>query len=192
MLSRLAGTLAAVALMGLGLVPAVGAFELTGCELTLRSNDETGATLSSASGPGSGGTLDEPLLVHPLGIVQYAGRTQSVIQDHGWHVDVYGVPILSGGHPNAGGETTGSGQVAVAQYPLDRMAGLYPVSGTIAGRGGSCVGSGWVKLTTDPVGSIPWLLGLAFAALGLVTLYFATPRWRSTPLVGSETSVVRS
>jgi hypothetical protein len=161
----------------------VAAFELTGCQLSVQSSDETGAVIGSASGPGAGGTLADSFLVHPLGTIHYDGRTDAVITDHTWHVDVYGIPILTGGHANEGRGTEASGDVTVAQYAADRLAGIYYVSGALVGTGGSCTGSGWVKLTTDPVGSLPWLIGLVLVALGLLTLYLATPTWRTAVIV---------
>jgi hypothetical protein len=173
----------ALLVLALAAAPPVVAFELTGCQLSVQSSDDNGATIGSASGPGAGGTLADPFLVHPLGIVHYDGRTDTVIMDHTWHVDVYGIPILTGGHDNSGGDTEDVGDVSVAQYAADRLAGLYYVSGALAGTGGSCTGSGWVKLTTDPVGSLPWLIGLVLVALGLLTLYLATPTWRTAVVV---------
>jgi hypothetical protein len=163
--------------------PRALAFDLTGCQLTVTSADPSGATIGTASGPGAGGTLDSPFPVHPKGTVHYDGNTLSVIMHHTWHVDVYGVPILTGGDPNEGGSTEGSGDVGVAQYAADRVAGLFFVSGTLVGEGGSCTGSGWVKLLTDPIGTIPWLIGLALAGFGLVTLAFAMPSWRSATVI---------
>lgn len=173
----------ALLVVGLASASPAAAFELTGCQLSLQSSDDSGALISRASGPGAAGTLADPFLVHPLGTIHYDGRTEAVITDHTWHVDVYGIPILTGGHDNAGGGTQGSGDVSVAQYSADRLAGLYYVSGALVGTGGSCTGSGWVKLTTDPVGSLPWLIGLVLVALGLLTLYLATPTWRTAVVV---------
>jgi hypothetical protein len=180
----------AIALLFVVAVAPVAAFDLIGCELTVSSADDTGQPLDTASGPGAGGTLADPFDVHPLGTVHYDGHTNSVIKNHTWHVDVYGVPILTGGHDNSGGDTEGSGDISVAQYAADRLAGLYFVSGTLVGEGGSCDGSGWVRLVNDPVGTIPWLLGIALAAIGLLTLALATPGWRASTVVTSTSTGV--
>jgi hypothetical protein len=49
-----------------------------------------------------------------------------------------------------------------------RVTGLFKVSGTYAGEGGTCAGSGWFKLTGDPVGTIPFFAALALIILGIL------------------------
>jgi hypothetical protein len=160
----------------------VGAFELNGgCNLTLTSNDESGATVDTASGGsggGSGGTHDDPFVIDWEGTVSWSGDSGSLVfRDHSWQTFVFLVPIpVRGGDPNEGEDTTAEGAADVDQNAPFKTSGLYYVSGVIDGaEGAHCDGSGWFKLDENAVETIPFWLAVLIAVAGLVVLYTARP-----------------
>lgn len=165
-----------IALLLVLLVPgSASAFPLDGCTLSITSLDAHGATLATATGGGNDSTQDNPFIVDWDGTVSYQGTTGTqVIKDNAWHVDVFNIPTpLRGGSPNGDGNKTGSGSVGVSANAPFRITGLYYVSGEIKGTGGSCSGSGWFKLAGDPVGTIPFFVGLVALVLGIVLVALA-------------------
>jgi hypothetical protein len=156
------------------LMPAsVGAFPLTNCTLDLTSLDANGVALDTATAGGEDATLAAPFLVDWDGTVAWVGTMGTqVITDHHWGVSVFLIPTpLSGGDPNEGGDTTGDGTVDVGINLPFRVTGLFHVSGSIAGTGGSCAGSGWMRLVGDPFGTVGFWLGLLLILLGLLGLW---------------------
>lgn len=156
------------------LLPATAsAFPLTNCTLDVTSLDASGAVLDTATARADDATQSDPFLVDWDGSVAWSGTMGSqVIKDHHWSVSVFNIPTpLAGGDPNAGGKTDGAGTVRVAENLPFRFVGLFYVSGQIAGSGGDCAGSGWMKLTGDPVGTIPFWIFLALALVGLLMLF---------------------
>jgi hypothetical protein len=153
------------------------AFPLTNCTLSLTSLDANGATIDSATAGAGDATQADPFLVDWDGSVQWAGTMGSqVIKDHTWSVSVFNIPTpLRGGDPNAGGKTDGDGNVTVGGNLPFRFTGLFYVSGGISGTGGSCAGSGWMRLTGDAFGTIPFWIGLVFIVLGLLFYWMG---WR--------------
>jgi hypothetical protein len=158
------------------------AFELNGgCTLTIASTDAAGGALDAASGSpdgGEGGTQPDPFLIDWNGTVTWnAGSEGQAFMDHAWGINVFLIPTpVRGGDPNAGGDTTGEGTVDVSANAPFRTTGLYHVSGAIDGAGGTrCDGSGWFKLTGDPVGTIPFWIAVLIILLGIVTLWTARP-----------------
>lgn len=160
-------------------VAPVAALELNGgCNVTLTSADANGTTLDTASGPGDGGTQGDPFLIDWDGTVSWQSSSGSqVFTEHSWQTYVFLIPTpVRGGHPNDGRDTTGEGTAAVGENAPFRFTGLYYVSGEINGEDGThCDGSGWFKLTGDPVGTVPFFVALVSIALGLVTLAFTRP-----------------
>lgn len=159
-------------------VPAVRAFPLTTCTLTVTSTDASGATLSTATGGGAGGTQDDPLLVDPKGTVQWTGSTGVAVDNGTYHVAVFGVPTPISGSIHSSGATA-SGSVAVGDIlPFD-LVGLVYVSGGIDSGGTTvCDGSGWIKLQGDPVGTPGFVGGVALSLIGLATVLTSAPRRR--------------
>jgi hypothetical protein len=156
------------------LVPAsASAFPLTNCTLDLTSLDANGATLDTATAGGNDSTQSDPFVVEWDGRVAWAGTQGSqVIKDHHWSVSIFNVPTpLSGGDANADGKTDGAGTVEVGDNLPFKITGLFYVSGQISGTGGSCAGSGWMKLNGDPIGTIPFWIFLALVVLGLLLLF---------------------
>ncbi len=149
------------------------AFPLSNCTLAINSFDAGGGPLDMATVNATDATQENPFLVDWDGTVRWAGTMGPlVIMDHSWGVSVFNVPTpLRGGDPNHGGDTDGDGTVTVKDTMPFRVTGLFFVSGSISGNGGSCSGSGWMQLTGDPVGTIPFFVGLALLVLGLALLY---------------------
>jgi hypothetical protein len=160
------------------LVPAsASAFPLTNCTLNLTSLDASGAPIDTAAAGADDSTQANPFEVDWDGRVAWAGTMGSqVIKNHHWSVSVFNIPTpLSGGDPNEGGDTDGDGTVEVGENLPFEMTGLFFVSGQISGEGGSCEGSGWMKLNGDPVGTIPFWVFLVLIVLGLLMMFMG---WR--------------
>jgi hypothetical protein len=160
------------------LLPAsASAFPLSSCTLTVTSLDAHGTMIDTATAGATDATQENPLLVDADGKVQWAGTMGSqVITNHHWSVSIFYIPTpLSGGDPNAGGKTDGDGTVQVdANLPF-RFTGLFYVSGGISGTGGSCEGSGWMRLRGDPFGTILFWVALILILLGLLMYWMG---WR--------------
>jgi hypothetical protein len=146
------------------------AFPLTNCTLTLNSTAKGGATLDTATGGAPDATQQDPFVVDWDGTVTYDGTTGTqVIKKNTWYVNVWHIPTpLRGGSPNDDGNQKGNGSVGVSANAPFRITGLYFVDGAISGDGGSCAGSGWFKLAGDPVGTIPFFVGLALLIVGAI------------------------
>jgi hypothetical protein len=157
--------------------PTVSAFPLDGCTMSVQSMRADGTLLDKASGPGAGGTQADPLEVDSNGSVTWSGTTGSqVIKDNVWHIDVFYLPLFRGNSANADGETSADGTVDFRKDAPFRFTGLYFASGGIRGDDGRCDGSGWFKAIGDPVGTVPFLVGLVVLFLGLLLLALAVMR----------------
>lgn len=173
--SVLRAALPAALLLALFVPGTASAFPFTNCTLALTAVDAHGAQVGTATGGGADSTQENPFTVDWDGTVSYDGTTGSqVIKNNSWHVDVFGLPTpLRGGSDNGDGNTKGSGSVGVSANAPFRITGLYYVSGEITGQGGSCAGSGWFKLAGDPVGTIPFFVGLILLVLGVLLVIAA-------------------
>jgi hypothetical protein len=160
------------------LAPAATAFPLDGCTMSVQSMRADGTVLDEASGPGPDGTQDEPLDVASTGSVKWSGTTGShVIKNNSWHIEVFYLPTLyRGSEANADGDTGAEGTVDFGKDAPFRFTGLYFVAGGMSGDGGACGGSGWVKVIGDPIGTVPFFAGLAFAIIGLLLLGWSVVR----------------
>lgn len=152
--------------------PGIG---LTGCSGSGTSLNSGGNAIQSATAPNPPSSESRPLLVDPRGTVSYSGRSGSVITNHSWQIKVDGITVKSGGSPNAARKTVNQGTVKVKDYLPFKMTGLFYVSGSITGSGGTCTGSVWVKVTGSPVGTVAWFAGIAFAVAGVGGLFFSRP-----------------
>jgi hypothetical protein len=156
------------------LLPAsASAFPLSDCTVELTSVDAAGAELDTAIGGAADSTQADPFKVDWDGEVDWIGTTGTqVIKDSSWGVSIFNIPTpLSGTEANEDADKDGDGTVDVGvNLPL-RMTGLFFVSGRITGDGGSCGGSGWMRLVGDPLGSTLFWLGLVLIILGLLALW---------------------
>jgi hypothetical protein len=164
----------AVVLAALGvlvLAAPVAAFPLTNCTLKANSLAAGGAALDSIEGGAVDATQADPFLVDWDGTITYSGGSDIAMINNTWGVSVFTFPTpLQGGDDNPEDTRTGSGTVGVSANAPFRFTGLYYVSGSLKGSGGTCTGSGWFKLTGDPIGTIPFFGGLGVLILGLVML----------------------
>jgi hypothetical protein len=146
------------------------------CTLAATSTDEAGADLDTLAGPGTSDP-NNPFDVDRKGSVAWSG-TGPAITSGTFSVTVYGVPVWSGDIDNPDGKTSADGTLDLAEIlsvvPID-LVGVVEVSGSVSGTGGSCSGSAWVRIGGDPLTSIPGLVGLGAAILGLVGVLSAVP-----------------
>jgi len=180
--------LAFIALPALNLLlPASTAgFPLTNCTLHLDSMHANGDIFATADSGDGFATQADPFLVDWDGTVEWTGTMGTlVIRDHQWSVSVFNLPTpQSGGDANEDGDTSGDGTVQVSDTLPFKVTGLFYVSGQISGTGGSCEGSGWVRLTGDAFGSIPFWVGLALIVLGLLGLWAGLRRAWGWAVIG--------
>ena len=155
----------------------VSAFPLDGCTMSVQSMRADGTIHDKASGPGAGGTQDDPLEVDSNGSVPWSGTTGGkIIKNNSWHIDVFYLPLFRGSSVNADGDTSAEGTVDFRKDAPFRFTGLFFASGGISGDGGNCDGSGWFKAIGDPVRTLPFYVGLVLAIIGLVLLAGAVAR----------------
>ncbi len=148
---------------------------LEGCRGQATSLDGDLEPITEMSAPGGpGASPSEPLIVDPQGRVDYYGRTDPVITNGTWSLKVFGIPVQRGDEDNSDGETKRAGDVDLDFIPID-VPGLYHVSGSFEGDGGSCSGEGWVKILGSPVGSLPWIAGVGLFGIGLIGVLLARP-----------------
>jgi hypothetical protein len=161
------------------------AFPLTTCTLALESTDASGAALDTATSGSPDSTQADPFKVEWDGQVSYVGSTNVVIKNYTYHVDVFGVPTpIRGGDTNDDENTDGDDSVSVGANSPFRAAGLYYVSGAYTGEGGACAGSGWFQLLGDPVGTVPWIVGVVLTVLGTLGLVAGARGHLITSIVG--------
>ena len=178
----------AAVLIVLVLAPSqAAAFPLTTCQLALQSTDANNVAIDTAAGGAPDSTSADPFKVDWEGSVSYKGTTTVVIKNYTYGIAVFGVPTpLQGGGTNDAENTEGDGTVGVAAnstLPF-KITGLYYVSGRYSGEGGTCTGSGWFLLLGDPIGTIPWLLGLGSTVLGALGLVAGVRGHAMTGVVG--------
>ncbi len=155
------------------LIPgSAAAFPLRDCTLELTSLDADGGALDSATGPSADATSDDPFLVDWDGTVVWNGTMGSqTIKNYSWHVEFFGIPTpLRGQGSNDDGKTDGDGTVDVSSNLAFRPSGLFYISGEISGDGGSCSGSGWMKIAGEPVSSVPFWLAVVLIVLGVILI----------------------
>jgi hypothetical protein len=172
-----------VGLVGLG---PIAAFPLSNCTLQATSTDAGGGTLGSASSGAADATQADPFIVDWNGSVTWTGTTGGLeMKNNAWHIDVFGLPTpLRGGDDNSKDNRDGNGTVGIGANAPFRITGLYFVSGSITGSGGTCAGSGWLKLAGDPVGTIPFFVGLVLAVIGALLLARGARGHRVSAVVG--------
>jgi len=161
------------------LLPAsASAFPVTNCTIELTSVDADGATIDTATVGDADGTQANPLLVDWDGSVEWDGSTGPlVIKDSRWSISLFYVPTPeSGGEANEDGDKGGDGTVRISEDLPFRVTGLYFVTGQISGTGGGCDGSGWINVTGDPFGTVPFWIGIGMTVVG-VLLLGAGYRW---------------
>lgn len=168
--SVLAAVLLTASLLLVAAAP-VAAFPLSTCSLSISSTDAAGAPLDTAASGANDATKADPFEVEYEGSVNYTGSTNVVIKDYTYAVNVFNIPTpIRGGDTNDDENIDGSGTVSVGANSPFKVTGLYFVSGAYRGAGGECAGSGWFKLNGNPVGTVPFMVGLALVAAGILLL----------------------
>lgn len=174
-------------------VPA-SASSLDGCSGTATSLDANGEVIDAATASGGaisdtqdgrpGATASNPFVIDADGIVNYQGKTDTLITDHHWSVTLFGLKVAQGGSANEQGLQETSGQYDLgAKLPL-HFTGLVRVRGNVTGTGGSCAGDGYVQLAGNPLGSPLMWAGMVLGVLGLFGMFLALPRIRPMQGVG--------
>lgn len=163
----------------------VAAFPLTNCTLQAASTMADGSELDSIASGANDATQEDPFLVDWDGSISYEGTSEIEMKNNTWSVSVFNIPTpLSGGDDNPEDNRTGSGTVGVSANAPFRFTGLYYVSGSLTGSGGTCTGSGWFKLTGDPIGTIPFWFGLGLVLLGAAGLARGAKGHPATAIAG--------
>jgi hypothetical protein len=149
----------------LALASLVLALTLAGASPALADPISGGCTVDAQSDVDATNVTDatrtNPFDVDPAGNLTWIANSPGPIKNHTWSItiDIGGVPVpvAQGGDPNDAGTTTSTGDESIpelieglpdaVQPLLTQLTGIYQVSGDINGEGGSCSGSGWVRVT---------------------------------------------
>jgi hypothetical protein len=135
-------------------------------------------------------TSNDPFEIDPAGSLSWTANSAGPIKNHTWAIstEVGGIPVrlAQGGDPNDDGTVTSTGEESIpgliamleekGSWPatvaplLSELSGIYKVSGSISGEGGSCSGVAWVRL--GGFGGIG-LGGAAAAAIGALLMISA-------------------
>jgi len=181
----LAGAVVVAALGMMAIAAPVAAFPLTNCTMQATALAADGSQLDSITGGAPDATQADPFLVDWDGTITYTGGSNIPMVNNTWGVTVFTFPTpLQGGDDNPEDNRTGSGTVGVSANAPFRFTGLYYVSGSLTGSGGTCTGSGWFKLTGDPIGTIPFFGGLGALILGAAMLVIGARGHTITAIVG--------
>lgn len=156
-----AGVAAVLLAVALFASPASAA-SATGCSGEAVSTDADGNPMDSVSAPGQGGTKKSPFKVMYDGSVSWQGRTDEVLRNGSWTVQIGPGVTIDGSFTNDDGETSKDGTDKVSDRVPVKIPGLFKVDVDITGEGAAgCHGSVWVKMVDSPVGTPLWFGGLA-------------------------------
>lgn len=157
--------------------------DLTGCKGTVQSFDSSGKQIDAIAFPDAvGSSSSNPFHVDSDGKVAHDGSSDSLILNNNWHVSIAGITVRSGSAPNKSHTQSDTGTDDVSKYLPFKVTGLYYAEFKLSGDGGSCSGNMWVKLVGSPVGTPPWIAGIALVVLGVVGLLFVgRPSYGPTP-----------
>jgi hypothetical protein len=161
---------------------------IDGCSGNAQSKDANGGVIDSATTSGKeildgdgkpGATASNPLLVDNDGVVDYSGQSDAVITNHHWSIKLLGIEVASGGSANRQRTQKDSGTFDIGEEMPLKMTGLVKVDGDLTGRGGSCSGSGYVKLRGNALASPVTWAGILLAGIGGFGLFLARPQLRA-------------
>lgn len=166
--------LAVAALAWLLVLPAAaGAFPVTGkCTLTISTTDAQGKPLDSAKSGDDSASAADPLLVDWEGTVSWDGVTQASMQNAHYHVAMFGMATpFQGDAANSPDARSTTGTFKFTANAPFRFTGTYYMSaGIIAANGTQCAATFIVKLVGEPIGTVPFFVGLALLAIGALLL----------------------
>lgn len=176
------------------LAPAAWAADASGCQGQATSYDTDGIPIDTAQAPGEGATEDDPLDMLWDGAVEWFGSTDEVLANGSYKVTVapqgggalfqglvklVSGTAISGDVGNEDGKTAMEGTVVPSDLvPVALTTGTYKVEWTVTGEAGSCVGSGFVTITDNPMSSVTWWVALTLILLGFTGLLLARPTMR--------------
>jgi hypothetical protein len=169
--TSLARLLVVAALGWLVMLPAsAAAFPSSGpCSLTLISSNALGEVLDTVETGDDSASARDPFLVDWEGTVGWSAIVAAPLQDYHFEVDMFGIPTpLRGGSANTSDSRSSTGAFAFTGSAAFRFTGLYYLTARISGSGTDCEGELVVQLIGDPVGTIPFFVGLGLIAIGLL------------------------
>jgi hypothetical protein len=153
--------------------PAAGATIDGPCSVTATSLTAAGAQLDTLQGPATSDPAN-PFDVDPKGQVAWSGSGPAITTGT-YQLTIYGIPIWSGTIANQDGKTSADGTLNLGDILPAGLVGVIQVGGSVSGDGGSCSGSVWIRISGDPLTSIPGLAGIGLAVLGLLGVATAVP-----------------
>ncbi|MFI5255600.1 MAG: hypothetical protein ACHQ15_09105, partial [Candidatus Limnocylindrales bacterium] len=179
-LLTLAGTLGALLMWA----APVSAFPLEGCTLTLSAFDAGGTPLGTVAGGMQDGTVDHPLVIDGTGRLLWAGTAVGPVVNPRWQVALFGMPTLIGGQAPSAAQGVLAGSVGASALPFP-VVGEFHVSMVLVGDAGTaCRGGGWVRLTGDPLGTVPFIAAAGVAIIAFLLLLSAAGGGLLEGLVG--------
>lgn len=168
----------------------VHAADAEGCVGTAESYGPLGGLLDSMSAPGTGGTKADPFDIFSDGTVNYAGRTDAVMRNGTWKVDIGGAlgvlafvaetisqkNLLSGSISDTG-DNSRRGEFAANKY-TSKLTGLQVVTIRLRGEGGAaCDATVWIRVHGEFFRSILAVGGLIAVILAVLLFILGAPRW---------------
>jgi hypothetical protein len=153
--------------------PSAGATIDGPCTVSATSTTAAGGQLDALIGPATSDSSN-PFDVDPKGQVAWSGSGPAITSGT-YQLTIYGVPIWSGSIDNPSGKSNADGTLDLASVLPGGLVGVVQVGGSVTGQGGSCSGSAWIKISGDPLTSIPGMGGIGLAIVGLLGVATAVP-----------------
>ncbi len=147
----------------------------------------------------------DPFDIDPEGALAWTATSPGPITNHLWQiwVDIGGFQVTIARNyepePNTAGDLENSGEVDDLNAYVDEVAdvagvelsGILEVGGDIEGDGGACDGFGFVRLGTDPLGSLISQIAAGIGLLALIGLLVVTfNRTREAEVVPTDDAEV--
>lgn len=174
---RFAAALGGVMVAGL-LVAAdpAAAASARGCSGSASSVDDKGIPIDDVSAPGAGGTSSDPFVVDPDGPVSWDGRTDRPITNGSWKVKASFLNA-SGKFTNDDKSMTSTGSKKITDYVPAFLVppGIYKVDVSVVGKGGTCIGSGYVKIDQNPIQTVWFGVAMLLIILAFILLLTGRP-----------------
>lgn len=181
---------ASIPIIAVGTASSVSAADATGCSGSAESYGPEGGLLDSMAAPGDGGTKADPFDIFADGTVRYAGRTDAVMRNGTWSVDIGGAlgvltflvetisrKELLSGKIKEGGDTSRSGEFAVNKY-ASKLTGLQVVTVQLRGEdGAACDATIWIRVHGKFFKSLLAVGGLMVLLIALYLFTLGAPSW---------------
>jgi hypothetical protein len=171
-------------------VSSASAADATGCSGTAQSYSDEGGLLDSMAAPGIGGTKADPFDIFSDGGVRYTGRTDAVMRNGTWKVEVGGaIGVLAflaetisqkdllSGRINDIGDNTRTGEFAAKKY-AGNLTGLQVVTVRLRGAdGAACDATVWIRMHGAFLESILAVGGVIAIVIAFILFIFGVPTW---------------